>query len=228
MGAKKIRKSGNKTVRRLLSREIVVAVARELIINKGHEALSLRHLASHLNVTAAALYAYFDDKLDLLRAVAAGEFDRLIRGYESVEAGEPIERLCKISYFYIDYARSNPELFRAMFLFPPGVDDPELGEPNPVADRSFRTVGRVVKQAIEEGKLRAGDTLLTCVTIWSAVHGVATTVLLGAPVGRKREDLLIHSVVDAMLRGLAEPGSPTSEILDGLDRYDRSNSKQIR
>ena len=73
-----------------------------MIINDGHEALSLRSLAGHLNVTAAALYAYVDDKLDLLRGVASNEFERLIRSYEGVAEVEPIERLYKISYVYID------------------------------------------------------------------------------------------------------------------------------
>ena len=70
----------------------------------------------------------------------------------------------------------------------------------------------------EQGKLVGGDPLLTSVTIWSAIHGVANVVLMGAPVGRKREDLLIHSVVTSVLRGLAPPGSPTPEILERLAR----------
>jgi len=218
-------KKGNPNVRKLLSRDIVIAVARELIIAEGHEALSLRNLAGHLGVTAAALYAYFDDKLDLLRAIAGSEFDRLIRAYEAVGGDEPIERICKISYVYVDYARNNPELFQVMFLFPPGVEDPQLGE-HRFSDRAFRTVARVAEQAIEEGKLKSGDPLLTSVTIWSAVHGVANVVLMGASVGRKREDMLIHSVVDGILRGLAVPGSRTGEILDGLGRYGRSDDKR--
>lgn len=212
----------SKKVKKLpLSRDVVVAVSREIILSEGHEALSLRNLAAHLNVTAAALYAYVDDKLDLLRAVAALEFERLIRTYESVGGAEPIERLYNISYAYVDYARNNPELFRVMFLFPPGVDDPQFGEHNSWADRSFRTAARVAEQAIEQGKLVGTDPLLTSVTIWSAVHGVANVVLMGAPVGRKREDLLIHSVVTSVLRGLAPPNSETPQILDRLSRRPR-------
>jgi len=210
-------KARQSKVKRLpLSRDVIVAVSREIIINEGHEALSLRNLGAHLNVTAAALYAYVDDKLDLLRAVAASEFERLIRQYEGVGGEEPIARLCKISYVYVDYARNNPELFRVMFLFPPGVGDPEYGESNTFADRAFRSVAKIAEEAIEQGKLRPGDPLLTSVTIWSAVHGVANVVLMGAPVGRKREDLLIMSVVTNILRGLAPAGSPTAKILSDL------------
>ncbi|MGI9324706.1 MAG: TetR/AcrR family transcriptional regulator [Pseudomonadales bacterium] len=219
------RKNVSKKVKRLpLSRDVIVAVSRQIIIAEGHEALSLRNLAAHLNVTAAALYAYVDDKLDLLRAVAGGEFERLIRLYESVAGNEPIERLCKISYVYVDYARNNPELFTVMFMFPPGVDDPLLGGHNVRADRSFRSVAAIVEQAIEQGKLRSEDPLLTSVTIWSAVHGVASVVLMGAPVGRKREDLLIHSVVTSVLRGLAPPDSKTPAILENIGSYSRPGS----
>lgn len=224
MAAKRKQGAKGSNVKRLLSREIIVAVARELIVAEGHEAVSLRNLAGHLNVTAAALYAYFDDKLDLLRSVAAGEFERLIRRYETVAGDEPIEMLVNISYVYVDYARNNPELFQVMFLFPPGVDDPGLGEHNQLSDRAFKTAARIAEQAIDAGKLRAGDALLTSITIWSAVHGVANVVLMGAPVGRRREDLLIYSVVDGILRGLAAPGSDTADILDRLERYSLSDN----
>ena len=80
-----------------LSRDVLIAVAGDIIASEGHEALSLRNLAAQLNVTAAALYAYVDDKLDLLRGVAAREFERLVQRYEAVDGEEPIERLAKIA-----------------------------------------------------------------------------------------------------------------------------------
>ena len=220
--ARNKRNTASKSVKRLpLSRDILIAVAREIIAKEGHEALSLRNLAAQLNVTAAALYAYVDDKLDLLRGVAAREFDRLVHLYEAVDSPEPIERIARMSYVYVDYARENPELFRAMFLFPPGVDDPVLGRHNRWADRAFSTVAEVVAQAIAERKLKAGDALLTSVSIWSAVHGVASVILLGAPVGRKREDMLVRSVVKSVILGLAEPDSPTGKILERVAPYKR-------
>ena len=60
-------------MRPALTRAAIVEEARRSIIADGLEALSLRRIASALDVTAPALYAYVTDKGDLLRAVAEGE-----------------------------------------------------------------------------------------------------------------------------------------------------------
>lgn len=187
---------------RPLSRDAVVSAARKIVAGQGYEALSLRGLASRLGVTAPALYAYVDDKLDLLEAVAAGEFERLTREYDAIRVRDPIERLRLISHTYLDYARSNPELFRMMFLFPPHSD---VSGDVPPGARAFRSAASSVEDAIASGRLREGDPTRTSVAIWSAVHGVASLVLTGSGVRRAEEDQTLDFVFDAIIAGLT-PG----------------------
>ena len=52
-----------------ITREVVIAKARELIEAEGLDQLSLHRLAAALNVKAPSLYRYFDGKTALLRAV---------------------------------------------------------------------------------------------------------------------------------------------------------------
>ena len=70
-----------------LTRESVIEAARRSIVADGLEAVSLRKLAASLGVTAPALYAYVDDKRDLLRAVAEREFQRLARRRQRIDWG---------------------------------------------------------------------------------------------------------------------------------------------
>ena len=54
-----------------LSRDLVVETARRQLERDGATELSLRAVARELGVTAPALYAYVDDKGELMAAVAA-------------------------------------------------------------------------------------------------------------------------------------------------------------
>ena len=68
-----------------LSRELLVGRARAIVERDGAEAVTLRGLARDLGVTAPALYAYVDDKHDLLAAVATEHFDRLVSRFEAID-----------------------------------------------------------------------------------------------------------------------------------------------
>ncbi|MGZ4759044.1 MAG: TetR/AcrR family transcriptional regulator, partial [Acidimicrobiales bacterium] len=75
-----------------LNRQTVIDAARSCIVADGLEAVSLRKLAATLGVTAPALYAYVDDKRDLLRGVAELEFRRLSTRFEQIDDPDPVER----------------------------------------------------------------------------------------------------------------------------------------
>src|SRR5204862_3501341 len=77
-------------VPRTLSRESIVEVARDLLIEEGLAGVSLRRVATSLGVTAPALYAHVTDKRDLLQSIADGEFQRLVEAFESVVSDDPV------------------------------------------------------------------------------------------------------------------------------------------
>src|SRR3954447_14751455 len=105
--------------RETLTREAVIAATRAIIVDESLAAVSLRQVGAALGVTAPALYAYVTDKRDLLRGVAEHEFGVLLAEFAKVHDTERIARLRRLSRVYIEYALSNPELFKTMFLFPP-------------------------------------------------------------------------------------------------------------
>jgi AcrR family transcriptional regulator len=184
-----------------LSRAAVIAA-------EGLDGLSLRRLAARLGVTAPALYAYVDDKRDLLRAVAEGELERLIATFEAIDEADPVQRLRRLSRAYVAVAVAEPELFRTMFLFPPGIDLPDLDlgdladEELALATASFDLALGAVREAIDTGALAPNDPTLAALTLWTATHGVADVLLLGFPFDATQRDLLVDSVIDTVLAGL--------------------------
>lgn len=186
-----------------LTRESVVEATREMIIRSGLEALSLRKVAAELGVTAPALYAHFKGKLDLLQAVAEVEFQRLIRAFSEARREDPIDTIRAQSFAYVNYARENPQLFQAMFLFRPELTAEPRGDELPLATTAFNAGLEPVVAAIEAGILKDRDPLLIGLTIWTAAHGVATVILHGPDLGRAAEDALTSSVIDSVIEGLS-------------------------
>ncbi|MBI2704388.1 MAG: TetR/AcrR family transcriptional regulator [Actinobacteria bacterium] len=194
--------------RETLTREIVVAAARAQIVEKGVQEVSLRQVGASLGVTAPALYAYVDDKRDLLRGVAEHEFDSLLERFDGIRENDPIERLRRLSRVYIEYALENPELFKTMFLFPPELDLTEIrGDELPLATKAFNYAAGAVLAAIERGDLRNDlDPLVVTFTTWTATHGLANVLLLGFTFDDAVRELLIDTVLDTVIAGL-RPGT---------------------
>ena len=191
-----------------LSRAAVVAAAREMIATKGLDAVSLRGLSATLGVTAPALYAYVTDKHDLLRAVAEHEFSRLLEVFDAIDDPDPLVRVASYSRAYIDYAVANPSLFRTMFLFPPEMVLPELGEADlPIASTAFEVPYAAIGEAIDTGALPAGtDPLLAALTLWTATHGAADVLLLGLVFDPDAATALVDAVLDTVITGLRHGG----------------------
>lgn len=187
-----------------LSRDLVVDTARAQLERDGSAELSLRAVARELGVTAPALYAYVADKNELLAAVAAGHFERLIERFEAVEETDPIQRVREVSRAYVDHALASPALFRLLFNYSPT----EAGEVEafPPAARAFEVASRAMAAARDAGLLRPIEVDRACTVMWAATHGVAEILLMGFGFDRAAADDLIETTIDTVLAGLlADP-----------------------
>lgn len=194
-----------------LERDAIVAAARDLVREAGLESLSLRRLASRLGVTAAAIYAHVRNKRDLLRSIAELEFERLLADFAARRITDPTERVRAHLHAYVDYARREPELFRVMFLFPPGLRDAAVPDDLalPAATEAFASAAEAVGAAAAAGDIDTSDLLVTSLAFWSAAHGVATVLQLGLGFPAEVEDRLVDEVIDRLLAGYRPGSRPT-------------------
>jgi len=189
--------------RQPLTRQLIVDSARDLIVARGVEALSLRGLAGQLGVTAPALYAHIRDKRDILQAIAETEFGVLVARFRAVATADPVERIKGQNRAYVEHARDRPNLFRVMFLFAPEVSRADLpdGVTLPASTEAFTTAAAAVSDAIEGGVIVAPDPLLVTLALWAGVHGVAMILQLGMGLPPDLEAALVDEVTDRILAG---------------------------
>ena len=184
-----------------ISREVVLGVARELLVADGIDGVSFRRIARRLDVTAPALYGYVEGKADLLRALAEQELSALQARLAEIDDPDPLRRIRGHCRAYVQHAREHPALFEVMFVFRPewaGAPADEL----PLATEAFGTGLAAIEEAITTGRIQ-GDPFMVALTVWSAMHGVASILLASPELGDATESDLVEQVIDTVLAGLA-------------------------
>ena len=183
----------------MLTREAIVAAARQQVEDRGFETLSLRAVARHLGVTAPALYDHVESKADLLALIAAEGFEEMVAGFGTIDATVSTERLRTRAVAYVAFAVDHPELFRLMFQYRPVEVAIEVDNELAAATRAFELNLADIHQAIEDGRLPDRDAVELALMLWSAIHGVATVAMM---VPGEPHEGLAAGVIDAMLSGL--------------------------
>ena len=160
-----------------LRRSLILAGSK-MIEEKGLAGLSLREVARAAGVSHTAPYRHFQDKADLLAAIAQVGFEQL-----TDEAGkaarlhgdDPRKQFVAASVQYILFGVRNPCMAHLLFG---GVINMRTA-PRALKQSSWAAF-QLVETIIDNGK-KAGvfidrDTMELAVTIWSGIHGLAQLI----------------------------------------------------
>jgi AcrR family transcriptional regulator len=160
--------------------------ATEMAREGGPDAVVLRAVARATGVSAAAAYRHFTDHGELLHAVRQRALSALGDAMRaSLDAGEPladpaeeaIRRLRALGRAYIDFALSDPGLFRTAFCRP---DRPMPDVKSRMAEnRPFALVSGVLDELVTTGVLDPSRRQGAEIAAWATVHGLSTLLLDG-------------------------------------------------
>lgn len=141
------------------------------------EDLSLRALARSVGVSQTAPYRHFSDKGDLLAAMATRGYRGLVSALRQAgeEAGDcPRDQLFAFAHSYVDYAATNPQLFKLMFgpAVQPTDKYPEL---RAASRDTFQLVQDILQRGVDRGIFRGVEDIVYLTNAaWSAIYGLAT------------------------------------------------------
>src|ERR1700744_975831 len=147
--------------------ELIVAAACELAEAEGWEAVTTRRLAELIDYSQPVLYSHFKGKADIMGAVAIRGFEELaarLRLSKANDADGP-DTLRKVCAAYLDFARSRPVIYEAMFGLPTGINFASEETPPPLRAAFSELVAAL-------GPKRDMPETLAEV-LWSALHGMA-------------------------------------------------------
>jgi len=160
-------------------REALLQAAVRLIAEVGPTAFTLREVARRAGVSHNAPYRHFQDKEDLIAAVATQGYEELTTAMVDAasQQAEALDRLKCAGLAYVAFALRRPEHFTVMF------DAPFSEHTHPDAAKAakcaFSTLVGFVKVCQEQGQVPSGDPAAHALLAWSMVHGVAKLAITG-------------------------------------------------
>ena len=195
-------------------REEILQAAKELFLELGYEATTIRRIADRVGVSAPALYLYFQDKEQMMLALCDQTFAVLIESIAEIEntVTDPRERIRRFGEAYLKFGLAHPDEYKLIFL---GTNIPEairkLGHRMPTDDPTRPGIGgalvfqRLVTMLVEakQGGLKLNYPPDTCAELcWMGIHGVVAALILKPDFPWSNRDLLGTGMLDIVLNGV--------------------------
>jgi AcrR family transcriptional regulator len=199
----------------------IVEAARDIVSERGLDALSMRSIAERIEYSPGTIYLYFRDKNQLVGEVICAGFERM-RGYIEAEmagvgeAGDAREQHRALGRAYARFALENTAYFRVMFELP---TVPQVGCVTEHSDAHTRDSGlleRIVQQAIDEGLYRHGSAKTWSLVAWGLIHGLTSLYLSGqlADEVKSHEEFLelVEEAMNSLGLGMLPRETPLPEL----------------
>jgi AcrR family transcriptional regulator len=182
-------------------RNSLIRAALALVAERGVEGFSLREAARTVGVSASACYRHFEDREELLAAVAHQGLDTLAEemrvaavAHQGAGSFDAVNRFWDYAAAYLHFALAHPAHFRVMHAVPKSEHSRDLMLPRTPAVMAQSAMEALVAAGVVAPEA-AGRALLA---IWTSVHGLAQLAVAGQlPLD---DQLTLEAALDAVLR----------------------------
>ena len=182
-------------------RNSLIRAALALVAERGVEGFSLREAARTVGVSASACYRHFEDREELLAAVAHEGLDTLAEemrvaaeAHQGASPFDAVNRFWDYAAAYLHFALAHPAHFRVMHAVPKSEHSRDLMLPRTPAVLAQSAMEALVAAGVVTPEA-AGRALLA---IWTSVHGLAQLAVAGQlPLD---DELTLEAALDAVLR----------------------------
>jgi len=191
MGTKE-RRQREKEVRRTL----ILKAAMDLFLREGFDKVTMRHIASAIDYSPAALYLSFSNKDEILFALHNEGFQELYRREQALaRIRDPFRRLRRLGEVYIQFALENPEYYDLMFIMRGPAKMITRQKRWESGQQAFEVLRTVVRECIQAGYFQGANPDAATFALWALVHGIASMII------RSRTMMIPPESVTAMVGG---------------------------
>jgi AcrR family transcriptional regulator len=189
------------------TRERILEAAREMFVELGYEATTMRAIADRIEYTPTAIYHHFRNKEALLSELCAQDFRALATAFQRIgRIEDPVERLRRAGRTYVEFGLEHPMQYQLMFMTRKPPDIMKEIRPDP-SEGAFAFLRETCADMIASGRLRPEyqDPNELALMAWSAVHG-----FLALRIVKQDDDFIRWSdtktttarICDALLEGV--------------------------
>jgi AcrR family transcriptional regulator len=189
-------------------REDILDAARQLFVNQGYEATSIRSIAAKVGCSPGILYHYFEDKQDIMALLIRETFQKLCRRLEAIiHDSDGIEaRLRRGLRAYMDFGAEYPHHYALLFMKPTSWEgnDKIIAVFHEEGMRTFECLRHMTRESIEAKILRPDlrDAEELAQTLWASIHGLVSVQIGAKGFPFLERNRLLDRLVDVLLRGI--------------------------
>lgn len=158
------------------TRQKILDAARDLFVQKGYQATSMRAIADRIEYTPTAIYHHFENKEALITELCNRDFRALAGAFRRIgQVEDPLDRIARMGAAYVDFALEHPMHYQLMFMTvrptPEGESDITQGDPS---EDAYAFLKVTVEEAIAKGRFRPEYTNADqlAVMFWGVLHGL--------------------------------------------------------
>lgn len=151
----------------------IIEAAKDIIHDKGHEAVTVRYLAEVTGYSHTNLYYYFKDVNALLWALRLDMIEDMIAELTSIsfKKDDPVEEILDALFCYADYFFKHPNVFRFFYFYP--FIQPEGDDSYQKLDQRFQGIWqKSFTRLIQEGVIQPEEIQIVAKTIIYALQGM--------------------------------------------------------
>lgn len=184
--------------------ELVIAAARDLIVEEGIDKLSARALSKRIGYAPGTLYNHFRDLDDIVTAVNARTLAGLGAAFAAAPPdADPRRRLHNLADAYVGYVAANARLWEALFEFKRAEGVPVPDWYRDTIEALARGIGPAFQalrpSASAEAAAEAGK------LVFASIHSVSSLQSSGRLAILMDQDIhaVVHKLVDIHLTAFA-------------------------
>ena len=190
------------------TRDEILAAAREVLAERGVADLSLREIARRADFSPAALYKYFDNKDEVIGALADGAMQALVEAFAAVPVDLPPDRRAvELGLLYLQFSRDHPADVAVIEMHE------STAHPQPLTDDHAaleEAVVGVFRSGLETGVFTGGEqeAEMMAYGAWALVQGLARFERVQRPVVSDKVKAHQRELLTIYVNGLKTDWSP--------------------
>ena len=153
------------------TKDEMVAEAVQVVRNGGIDRLTAKSLAAQLGTSTQPIFTCFAT-MDAVKAEVTAAAERIYDGYAAKGLADP-RPFFGFGMQYIQFARTEPQLYRLLFLNPDGPDGGAMAA-------MTHSLALVRPSMMEIYRITAAEADRYFRDLWLVVHGLATLIVTGS------------------------------------------------
>jgi AcrR family transcriptional regulator len=187
----------------------ILDAAKQLFVEHGYNATTIRRIASRVGISSTGLYVYFPDKNAILAEICEATFESLIEKLDEVrrKSADPLRALQESLEGYIHFGLSHPNEYELVFLSRHTQELPRTEVRNEkLGMQAFQRFSECVEAAVQTGLTQDADTERLAQQLWAGIHGLVALLLLQPDFCWVDLDSLISGQVKMLIDGVTRRG----------------------